>query len=342
MNWISCHLSQRFHFYITDHLGSVRAILDSSGNIKSTHDFEPYGVELQPLSNESTNFKYKYTGQERDNSTNLDYMHFRYYTSTMGRFLKPDSLIPNPANPQSWNLYYYVNGNPVMFNDPSGHGGPEWMGPTYSVHFLASVKEAVETFQSFGMNEKQISAAMSGKIVYGSSFGSVGIASVTATRQVTVTYIPATGPDEGPDGEMIVYGATPFINVHYDLVIDVYKIGGESTKFTPVKESLWERWKYNFIRTNKAVPGLLAPPGLGFITGKALSKGLETPSLWQWIKCGFRGVPAAGVEWTSFETFLLGGGTLVVNFLAVGAAFEVGVAAGSLIQVVVIEPLQPH
>jgi hypothetical protein len=39
----------------------------------------------------------------------------------MGRFLKPDNIIPNPANPQSWNLYSYVNGNPVNFNDPSGH-----------------------------------------------------------------------------------------------------------------------------------------------------------------------------------------------------------------------------
>jgi RHS repeat-associated protein len=50
-----------------------------------------------------------------------DYMHFRYYASTMGRFLKPDNIIPNPANPQSWNLYSYVNSNPVNFNDPSGH-----------------------------------------------------------------------------------------------------------------------------------------------------------------------------------------------------------------------------
>ncbi len=111
------------YFYITDHLGSVRAILDVDGNIKSTHDYEPFGVELQPLSDESTNLKYKYTGQERDNSTNLDYMHFRYYASTMGRFLKPDSVIPNAFNPQSWNLYSYVNGDPVNFNDPSGHYG---------------------------------------------------------------------------------------------------------------------------------------------------------------------------------------------------------------------------
>ena len=50
-----------------------------------------------------------------------DYMHFRYYASTMGRFLKPDNIVPNAANPQSWNLYSYVNGNPVNYNDPSGH-----------------------------------------------------------------------------------------------------------------------------------------------------------------------------------------------------------------------------
>jgi RHS repeat-associated protein len=54
-------------------------------------------------------------------SVSFDYMHFRYYSSTMGRFLKPDNIIPNAANPQGWNLYSYVNGNPVNFNDPSGH-----------------------------------------------------------------------------------------------------------------------------------------------------------------------------------------------------------------------------
>jgi hypothetical protein len=27
----------------------IRAVLDQNGNIKSTHDFEPYGVELLPF-----------------------------------------------------------------------------------------------------------------------------------------------------------------------------------------------------------------------------------------------------------------------------------------------------
>jgi len=45
----------------------------------------------------------------------------RFYSPMLGRFLQPDSLIPDPANPQAWNRYSYVANNPVNLNDPSGH-----------------------------------------------------------------------------------------------------------------------------------------------------------------------------------------------------------------------------
>ena len=52
-------------------------------------------------------------------------MHYRYYGNTLGRFMRPDNVNGNPMNPQSWNLYSYVHGNPVNFNDPTGHGTPD-------------------------------------------------------------------------------------------------------------------------------------------------------------------------------------------------------------------------
>jgi len=148
------------YFYVRDHLGSSRLVLDSTGNILSKFNYEPYGVELTPLGSNTTNEKYKYTGQERDYDTGMDYIHARFYASSMGRFLKPDNLIGNMANPQSWNLYSYVNGNPVNFNDPTGHdlrGKQGKMGMSFALAGVPNVDISgmltpVEMYEFFGAN----------------------------------------------------------------------------------------------------------------------------------------------------------------------------------------------
>jgi hypothetical protein len=45
----------------------------------------------------------------------------RFYSAYLNRFQQPDSIIPNPADPQNWNRYAYVNNNPVKYIDPTGH-----------------------------------------------------------------------------------------------------------------------------------------------------------------------------------------------------------------------------
>jgi len=127
------------YFYVRDHLGNSRLVLDSTGNILSKFNYEPYGVELPSSMGNVTNEKYKYTGQERDYDTGMDYMHFRYYASTMGRFMKPDNMITNAANPQAWNLYSYVNNSPINANDPTGHDIRGKQGKTGMSFALAGV-----------------------------------------------------------------------------------------------------------------------------------------------------------------------------------------------------------
>jgi len=72
------------------------------------------------------------TGKERDSESNNDYFGARYYGSTMGRFMSPDwnsepEAIPfaDLRNPQSLNLYAYVNNNPLRMADPDGHDGED-------------------------------------------------------------------------------------------------------------------------------------------------------------------------------------------------------------------------
>jgi len=45
----------------------------------------------------------------------------RWSIAYLNRFVSPDTIVPNPANPQSLNRYSYVYNNPLLYTDPSGH-----------------------------------------------------------------------------------------------------------------------------------------------------------------------------------------------------------------------------
>jgi RHS repeat-associated protein len=75
------------------------------------------------------------TGKERDTESGNDYFNARYYNSNTGRFLSPDWSVkhePVPyaklTDPQTLNLYSYVNNNPLGTADLDGHG--DWYSPS--------------------------------------------------------------------------------------------------------------------------------------------------------------------------------------------------------------------
>jgi RHS repeat-associated protein len=72
---------------------------------------------------EVSHFVHRFTGQERDTETGLDFFQARYHGSAQGRFLSPDpagNFVAELTDPQSWNMFGYVRNNPLSFIDPSG------------------------------------------------------------------------------------------------------------------------------------------------------------------------------------------------------------------------------
>jgi RHS repeat-associated protein len=131
-----------------DHLGSLVAVTDTSGNELWWGRYYPYG-ELRltggstPTSQLPTDRLF--TGQTRDLNTvtsgvNPDAYYFfksRYYDATIGRFHIPDAVVPGAGNPQTLNRYAYALNNPLRLVDPSGHDPVDWFNANWVREFRA-------------------------------------------------------------------------------------------------------------------------------------------------------------------------------------------------------------
>lgn len=115
-------------FFHPNHLGSITMATNgvgkpiSGGSAVGTSyvSYKPYGDILRTDSYGPDAFRYKYAGQEEDKETGLLFYKSRYYDPNVGRFLQADSVM-NSQELSGSNLYMYVDGNPLQFNDPTGN-----------------------------------------------------------------------------------------------------------------------------------------------------------------------------------------------------------------------------
>jgi RHS repeat-associated protein len=103
-------------WYLTDHLGSVRNIVDASGNYLDTITYDSFGNVLSE-SNGTNGDRFKFAGMEYDAAIGQYFDHARWYGSVPGRFLEQDPL--GFAAGDS-NLYGYVRNRATNAIDRAG------------------------------------------------------------------------------------------------------------------------------------------------------------------------------------------------------------------------------
>jgi RHS repeat-associated protein len=109
-------------YYIhTDHLGSTSQLSNTLGQPvnNTTARYLPYGGYRTTPTADLTEMGY--TGHHENREIGLTYMNARFYVVGIGRFASADTIIPGQNNPQAYNRYSYVLGNPINLVDPSGH-----------------------------------------------------------------------------------------------------------------------------------------------------------------------------------------------------------------------------
>ena len=112
------------YYYVLNAQGDVSAILDSSGKLAASYDYDAWGNctvydssdaaigDLNPL---------RYRGYYYDAETGFYYLQSRYYDPAICRFINADTFATTDANGfLSANMFAYCENNPVMRLDPDG------------------------------------------------------------------------------------------------------------------------------------------------------------------------------------------------------------------------------
>ena len=116
------------HLFVTDHLGSVRAVVDpASGEATETNDYYPFGLRWEDAEALISDNRYRYNGKEEQVFVGIPYVDFGF------RMMDPEFRIGwNTADPKSEK---YSGSSPYIYcgNDPIGNIDPD--GSVYDKYY---------------------------------------------------------------------------------------------------------------------------------------------------------------------------------------------------------------
>ena len=116
------------YYYLTNGQGDVTHVVDDSGNVVASYEYDPWGRIKSSTGTEDSSpgylNPYRYRGYRYDHESGLYYLQSRYYSPDWGRFISADDAAILQVT--AWkltgvSLYSYCEGDPVNKVDPSGY-----------------------------------------------------------------------------------------------------------------------------------------------------------------------------------------------------------------------------
>ncbi len=159
-------------YYLADGLGSIRSLMNSSGQLTDRYVYDAFGLSL--FATGGTENSYRFLGEHSDKRLGLIYLRSRYLNPQIGRFISSDSFPGLSSVPASMHRYLYANADPVNRMDPSGH-----FVLTIDVSFSAIIQQTLRFLggavsADIGNEIGGIPGAIIGAIAGGFAFGRLG------------------------------------------------------------------------------------------------------------------------------------------------------------------------
>ena len=109
----------KYHYYLKDHQGNNRVVVDETGNIEEVNDYYPFGGLMSSSSSSNSVQSYKYNGKELDRKGGLDWYDYgaRMYDAVLGRWCAVDPMAEKYC---TFSPYAYCGDTPVNGMDSDG------------------------------------------------------------------------------------------------------------------------------------------------------------------------------------------------------------------------------
>ena len=124
------------YYYVNDHLGTPQKIMDQSGAVVWSGDYQPFGKVNASVADLGNNFRFP--GQYFDQETGLHNNWHRFYDPRTGRYLTPDPI----GLAGGINLYSYARNNPTSWVDPYGLWGINASGSVMAIDFTKTIYDS--------------------------------------------------------------------------------------------------------------------------------------------------------------------------------------------------------
>lgn len=111
-------MSDDKYFYLHDRLGSVRLVINDSGNVVSHYTYEPFGEVIEDDGTFENAFRF--TGQYFDFEIEEYYLRARQYNPAIARFTSRDPVRGRFTEPLTLHKYLYCNNDSINRVDPDG------------------------------------------------------------------------------------------------------------------------------------------------------------------------------------------------------------------------------
>ena len=118
------------NFYLYDPSGNVAGITDQNGYLWQSYRYDAFGNAT--FGSPQYDNEYTFNAESYNPNIRSQYLRARYYDMVKGNFLTEDSYLGDIRNPLTLNRYSYCIGNPLFYDDPSGHDPKDYELPDYA------------------------------------------------------------------------------------------------------------------------------------------------------------------------------------------------------------------